>query len=75
MNFGKTKEGKQRFPRYVIYQEVGLGKGGPKAQWKKKILTVQKTGMRKTMTMTQRLRLNAVMVKKKKSGRRFDYIT
>ena len=31
--------------------------------------------MRKTMTMTQRLRLNAVMVKKKKSGRRFDYIT
>ena len=65
MNFGKTKEGKQRFPRYVIYQEVGLGKGGPKAQWKKKILTVQKTGMRKTMNMTQRLRLNAVMVKKK----------
>ena len=64
MNFGKTKEGKQRFPRYVIYQEVGLGKGGPKAQWKKKILTVQKTGMGKTMNMTQRLRLNAVMVKK-----------
>ena len=65
MNFGKTKEGKQRFPRYVIYQEVGLGKGGPKAQWKKKILTVQKTGMKKTMNMTQRLRLNAVMVKKR----------
>ena len=31
MNFGKTKERVQRFPRYVIYQEVGLDKGGPKA--------------------------------------------
>ena len=64
MNFGKTKERVQRFSRYVIYQEVGLGKGGPKAPWKKKILTIQKTGMRKTMNMTQRLRFNAVMVKK-----------
>ena len=31
--------------------------------------------MRKTINMTQRLRLNAVMVKKNKTGRRFNYIT
>ena len=65
MNFGKTKELVQRFSRYFIYQEVGLGKGGPKAQWKKKILTVQKTGMTKTMNMFQRLRFNVVMVRKR----------
>ena len=55
----------QRFPRYIIYHDVGVGKVGTKAYWKKKILTVQKAGMGKTMNMSQRLRLNILMVKKR----------
>ena len=57
----------QRFPLNVIYQDVGVSKVGTEAYWKKKILTVQKTGMGKTMNMSQRLRLNILIVKKKRN--------
>ena len=63
MTFGKKASAK--IPRYVIYHDVGVGKVGTKAYWKKKVLTVQKTGMGKTMNMSQRLRLNILMVKKR----------
>ena len=61
----------QRFPRYAIYHDVGVGKVGTKAYWKKQC----KRQVWVNYEHESETEIEYPNGKKNKSDRRFNYIT